>query len=116
MNRATIRNQFLDVAEVLESVLSSSGGTYRTETKGQAVAFRHRCYTFMKKYREAEAFSPSPYDKITIRAIHPDDPLSVRMEIRKAKGSFTPDNEAPVEASDPTLDAALAVRKSLGLD
>lgn len=115
MNRATIRNQYLDVAQVLESALKASGGTYRTETKGQAVAFRHRCYTFMKKYREAEAFNPSPFDTLTLKAINPDDPLAVRIEVRHAKGAFTP-NETSASEPDEGLAAAIAVRKSLGLD
>lgn len=116
MNRNTIRNQFLDVAQVLEAAINAGGGTYKTETKGQAVAFRHRAYTFMKKYREADALNVSHYDKLLLRAIHPDEPTLVKIELRKAKGSFTPANTTEPEVEDPALEAALSVRKSLGLD
>ena len=115
-NRQTIRNQFLDVAQVLEAALNAGGGTYQTETKGQAVSFRHRAYTFMKKYREADSLNVSHFDKLLLKALDPNEPTTVRIEIRKAKGSFTPANEPSSEPSDPTLDAALSVRKSLGLD
>jgi hypothetical protein len=113
-SRLALSNQYLDIKRVLDAALHS-GGTYTADTKGKAVYFRHRAYTFMKKFREAED-APSVYDTLVLKKISDEEPTKVRIEVRQVSGTFVADNPQAEEIVDQeTLDAALQVRKNLGL-
>lgn len=70
MTRDQLAILYSDVKATLDAALMSSGGTLKLATKGAAVRYRHKCYTFRKKWREASP-SPSLYDLITIKT--PED-------------------------------------------
>jgi hypothetical protein len=119
-SRPQLYTQFSDIAKMLDQCLIAGGGSFTAPTYSHAVAFRQRCYTFMKKYREADS-EASPYDALVIKALpakslvpNPEQPIAVRIETRGLPGTFVPDKPVD-EPSDDLLDAAAALRDKLGL-
>lgn len=101
----TIGN-FADVRQVLDEALAHGGGTYRLPTRGKAIKWRQRAYTFRSRLREMEAARDvlntgvytTPYDGLTLRIDFELDPTLVHIEIIKATGVFTPaDGSSPVQ-------------------
>lgn len=111
--RATLRlGMFADVKEILDAALAANGGTYSLPTPGAAVHWRHRAYTFRKKFAESlPANTLSPYDRLSLPKLEKGQ-TEVRIVVREASGTFTP-NEVAEQASDPLLDEALALASKL---
>ena len=85
---AQVSNQFADVKSILDKALATSGGIYTAASPGQAVYFRHRCYTFRKQFRESIHPAASQYDTVLIEKL-PKDSCEVVFKMREAPGEFT---------------------------
>jgi hypothetical protein len=111
--RAALRlGMFADVKEILDAALAANGGTYNLPTPGAAVHWRHRAYTFRKKFAESlPANTLSPYDRLTLPRLEKGQ-TEVHIVVREAAGTFTP-NETAAPPSDDLLDEALALAEKL---
>jgi hypothetical protein len=118
--------QFHAERQILDKCLQHGGGTYTAPTYGKAVLFRQRCYSFMKKYREAlQASAASPYDILILKALplkkevkDINAPQPVSIEVRSLDGEFTAGDGEAVEtpgAEDDFLSDAMDLAKDLGL-
>lgn len=115
MSRRTHINQFLEEREILDKAIAAKGIRLDFPTRGAAIHFRQQAYKFRKLFREKIDPAVSPYDKLTIPMLGPDDTfVEIRVKSINAIISVlgeTP-KEAPVEPDDELLDIA----KQIGRD
>lgn len=102
--------QYLDVRQVLDSALSSGGGSYALDTHGAAVHWRHRAYTFRKKFYEQTG--DARYDVLLFKRV-PQDSSTVMIELVKPKGTFVPAGRPVSEPVDDLTAVAEALAKKL---
>lgn len=100
-----------DVKQVLDAALAAGGGSYKLETHGKAVHWRHRVYKFRKLFAAALGGGVSPYDKLTFPSI-PKESSTVIIKLQQPEGIFTPASAA----EDSTMAEALALAKRLSGD
>lgn len=117
-------NKFLDVRAVLDAALTQNAaygevvGRVPTETRGQAVHWRQRAYTFMKLFRETRDAN-SQYERLTFPMIgqdEPEDGWGVTIKMAGRGFGFIPSSEAraPMEPiDDPLLAAAREVARKV---
>ena len=98
MNRLGIYD---DVRHILDEALRSNGGTFTLAERGAAIHWRHRAYTFRKKYAESIYPKPSPYDRLSFPRIE-EGSSAVVIKVRTTPGIFTPNtSDYPAETVDP---------------
>lgn len=100
-------NNYNDVKAILDAAVAGGGGRYHLPTKGKAVHWRQRAYTFKNlAQRNAQATStvpgytpPTPYDELTFSLqAGAGDSFYVVIMIRQPEGhleTFEPLREAP---------------------
>lgn len=120
---------FADIKKILDAALEHKGGTYRLPTKGKAVWWRQRAYTFRKLLRQREeardimktGFYETPYDKMAMK-ISDDDPRTIIIFFPEPEGEFVPADGKELEAPKNEYDdfaaefsKGLAASSALGL-
>lgn len=108
-------SQYQAEKNILDQALASGGGTLTFATHGQAVHFRKRAYSLRKIIRENMSPAFSPYDRLTIPGLAPDQ-TEVIIKVAEIKAVFVPNPEgtpvigtAEIEDDDPLLAEALKI-------
>lgn len=109
-------SQYLDVQQILDQALTSGGGEYALATHGAAVHWRHRAYTFRKRFFEATG--QTKYDALSLKRVAPESSTVVIQVVRPA-GTFIPaQGSAPAPHTDDSLEfiaAAVAAKIDGGI-
>ena len=108
--------QLEDVKEILDVALQTSGGEVQLPSYGAAIKWRQRAYQFRKLYAECVQ-SPSPYDRLTIKALAKGD-TTVTLRMIEQRATFKPKatfrGASPIVEDDPLLEAARKLAEEKG--
>lgn len=115
MTKSARLGQYDDVRTILDVALSTNGGEVELPTHGEAVHWRQRAYRFRKLFAETISAN-SPYDKLSFPRIE-EGSRKVLIKVGVTKAVFTPANSvaAPIDESDPHLQASLAIARKYGV-
>lgn len=96
--------QYADIQQILDACIASGGeGTVDLPDHGKAMHWRHRAYTFRKKYAEAVHPSPSPYDALTFKKVGETEAFVRIARMGYVNAVFKPSNNLPAAQLRPAV-------------